>query len=220
MDVITDKTIYGLPSVTWIQMLPKTSQGSRFRFQAIVGGMIVGGLAGLFANGFYGLLMGVFFGGGIGGLLFNKTMQQPGQREWGERPVLMPSMAQAAVTGPVDGEYTFHWSYEYPEGNKIRDSVPLSSFDVFEVGSMNEWFAGADDRQKYGDTIAIVLHSTVEGTKCVAKHAGARAEVSKLHGVLTREFVTNRAALSGVNAPQAHPSAPTARPSDDLPTAL
>jgi hypothetical protein len=221
MDIAFDHTPDGYRNVIWIQMLPRTTKGGRLRWQAILGGMILGALLGWASlKRIDGLLMGAFFGGGVGGILFQKSMQGQDQQEWGRAPITAPSQGQAFARPSQTGEMTFTWFFDTPDGGRLGDSVPLASFDSFEVGSLNEWFAGPEDRRQFGDCLAIVLHSESHGTKCVAAHAGSRAEIAQLHAVLTPEFVLNRAqlALSASREPQT--PARASRHSDDIPKSL
>jgi hypothetical protein len=221
MDIAFDHTPDGYRNVIWIQMLPKTTKGARLRWQAILGGMVLGALLGWASlRRIDGVLLGGFFGGGLGGILFQKSMQGQDQQEWGRAPITAPSQGQAFARPSARGEMTFTWFFDTPDGGRLGDSVPLASFDSFELGSLNEWFAGPEDRRKFGDCLAIVLHAEGQGTKCVAAHAGSRAEIAQLHGVLTREFVVNRAALlqGPSDAPKPEIGAP--RYSDDIPKTL
>jgi hypothetical protein len=195
MDVTSDLTDRGMPRVKWTALIPKTTQGNRLWKQATIGFAVAGGIVGLFANGIPGLLFGAFFGGGFGAYVFNRSMQQQHQQEWAVKPVVVESKGEAFIGGSLPDGLAFNWYFETPDGELLGDTIPLSSFDVFEFGSMNEWFAGADDKKKFGDCLAIVVDVEHQGTKCVAVHAGSKADMARLHGALTREFIAKRRAL-------------------------
>lgn len=220
MDIRAGTTDQGLPRVTWVQQLAKESRGNRLRRNATIGFAVLGGAIGLYMGGLQGLFGGAVVGALLAMAAYGKSMDTEEQREWARKPVLKASKGEAFVASSADGEPLFHWRFEAPDGNVLGDTILLSSFDVFELGSMNEWFAGPDERKIYGDSMAIVLHAEPGGTKCVAAHAGSKAEMAQLHAILTREFVTKRSTLLQKRVEAPRPTPAPSRYSDDLPTSL
>jgi hypothetical protein len=197
MQVEVGTTDRGLPRVKWVQRLPMETQGRRLARTAMIACALVGGAIGYA----WGASWQSVFGGALVGALLamwalGKSMEIQHQQEWAAKPVLTDSKGEAYLTRQGDGELTFNWSFGTPDGDLVGDTVPLTRFEVFELGTMNEWFAGSDDKKKFGDCFAIVLHVEEGGTKCVAAHAGNKGELAQLHSALTGEFVVKRAALS------------------------
>jgi hypothetical protein len=190
----------GFPRVTWSQKLARTTQGKNLLGTAIVIGLIAGALLGwkIASDQRSNILeMVIFcglFGAGLAVMAFGKSMQNQSQREWAEKPVLVDCPAFAEIE-PADGTLMFTWGFTTGGGTNVSDTVPLDSFDTFEFGTANEWFAEPENRQAFGDCFVIVLHSGSEGTKCVAAHSGSKADIDRLHATLTTCFVNNRRAL-------------------------
>ena len=223
--VETERTAQGYPRVTWVQQLVKEAQGTRLRRQAIIWAIVIGTLIGGSAGASkpdLGVVGGIF-GGIIICLIialgaFGNSMKNPSQREWADKPVVVDSPAYAQLEG-TPGALMFSWGFQTPKGEVVGDAVPLDSFDTFEFGTLDEWFSGPDDRKGFGDCYGIVLHAK-EGTKCVAAHAGSKADMSRLHATLTSLFVDNRPVLQPrVRRPPASSNAPPRR-DDDVPKSL
>lgn len=194
----------------WIALLPKTTEGRRLHMRALIGGAVLGAIVGFSVQGPIGVLLGAFLGAGGGSMLFAKSLRNnQGQQEWANKPVLVPLEGQAFLTRAPDGMLVFNWFFATPTKEKFGDSLPLSSVEAFQAGSMNEWFSGAEDRRKYGDCLAIVLHSPDEGTKLVVMHGGSRADIQMIHSALTKAFISGR---RGLQTTRAQPAQVTGRP--------
>jgi hypothetical protein len=219
IDVAVDKTPQGLPSVSWLQQVPIEKRGSRMLRQFMFGGIVIGAVLGAMVghrdNGpglFSGIVVGAIFGFVVALGTVNKSMEKPTQQQWAEKPVLVECPAYARLEG-APGAYMFTFGFTSPKGELLGDSVPLDSFEAFEFGSLNEWFSDSEDRQVFGDCFGIVIHAGIEGTKPVAVHSGAKADLNKLHATLTALFVNNRPALQPrLKRP---PRAPAGRRADD-----
>jgi hypothetical protein len=226
MEVIPGLTTGGLPQVEWTAQLATTTQGDRWRNLWILFGALLGFVGGLVGSGFGAGIAGAVVIGGLFAGSFNKSLVKPGQREWAETPILKPFKGQAFVTRLDNGELMFNSVFDVPDREIIGAMIPLSSFDEFESGMMNDWFASSTDMGAYGNCRCIVVHPKYEGTKCVAVHGGSYADISRLHGELTRQFIARR--LEIIKTPIAIAPA-SSRPiripkgrasSDDLPGSL
>lgn len=223
MEITVGKSDRGFPNASWVQSVPFRTKGSVTLVWWALGCAVAGAVLGGFAMGGAGAVGGVILGLLFASKIFNNSMKDPKQQKWAAEPALKKCDAGAFVTSGLHGP-VFHWSFLTPNGGTVEGSIPFADLNSFESGAFNDWFGAMHNIEPSSNAYVIVVHAD-DGPKCIAVHAGSKAEIAQLHAVLTREFITRRSEFSSTAQAAPPRAAPLAAPlargkSDDLPKSL
>jgi hypothetical protein len=183
----------GLPKVAWVQTTPETGRtvGGMQAQWTFIAFSVIGALIGLYNGGDIAFMVV----GAIGGCCFalfamaeHHKQHGPGAND--NDPILAKQYCEAALV-KRGGELMFIWSLK---GKKMKDSFELPYADVSElvVGSFNEWFGGMKGGKRYHESRVIVMPLRDGRVFRLANHAGAQADVTRLHAMLTMHFIEPR----------------------------
>jgi hypothetical protein len=190
MNIKIQRMVSGPVNVSWQQEMVVSSVGERTL--KILIACIIGSVALLyFIPSIFTFLL--FLGAMFFLWMYRREMRSYDGRENSEKPITQQVEGKAYLFTSLSPP-TFTWSFVAPAEDIIDHSsmIPFDSFGKFEVVRYADWFSPRHDEKVLRWYHAIIVHTPTEGPKCVAAHAGSRAELTELVGVLTREFIENR----------------------------
>jgi hypothetical protein len=184
----------GLPKVAWVQETPETgaTKGGQTDKYVIIGFVAIGAVVGLFKGDFAFIFMLIGAGAGLILSIIGLAMhhKEHGQAADYYDPILTKQYCEAALVSR-GGKLMFTWSLK---GRKMQDSFELPYAEVSElvVGGFNEWFGGMKGGKRYHESRVIVMPLRDGRVFRLANHAGAQADVTRLHAMLTMHFIEPR----------------------------
>lgn len=196
MRMEASRTREGWPMVAWIQETAET--GATVGSQKVVWAMLLGTLGGMGLGFMAGGLPGVFAGGLAGALFLLFGLGQQAKERGGPdpadaEPILSRQYCEARV---VEGRDTLFLAWRL-EGRRMKDDfvIPLAEATELAAGAYNDWFGGQSRGTRGHESHVIVLPHRSGVVYRLADHAGPKADIAALHGLLLGAIIEPREAL-------------------------
>lgn len=173
----------GKEIVWWQQRMPtKDTNGHNLVFWGCV---IIVGIAILDASSMNRFLWGAGLGMLMFWIVYRGLKRLVGVQSWADMPTVEVGRGVAFSESAGDTEL-FVWRYSSYNLEGVFGHVPMDQFNSFELVDYYEWF---ESSRRPLNAWAIAIHLKDGGSRCIAVHAGPKAELSELHAALTRKFL-------------------------------
>jgi hypothetical protein len=184
----------------------------------LIWGPLLGGGVGYALGGWVGAGIGAFFMLYGAGAMAEKERERPQQLTQRDQIYLNQDLTwmqeREAVIEQKDGTYYLVLVSSQRSGPPNVVAVPWDNFNVFEVGTFNQFWGDAADRDDVTDTKVIVLTTHDGNTHQVTRTTGGEAGIRKLFAALTSRFGAAARAtfMLSLEAAQQEPAGRTSSP--------